>query len=346
MASNTPSPVSSNTDVFPTVAQFVDALSTEPHWYNLGIFLHVPSHELNRIGLQYRSEGTLRCLIEVYKSLESLNKVPSWEFLSQVLKTINNVALANEIYTNYVLKPQAPSTGKGPASVSENKDPIEIPCVDVPKQITREFEQLSEKFSQLAADIISAIKHSNIDIGYLQQLLIHEYNITPLPPNDATIDKIFSQLFPKYNLLNYGILKFLTEVFLKEHKSLKRGLSEHRSRVSAFRNSSKMRKLVQNFKIIQEKQSMSSSRCKIIKLNVREFWNDVTLEQFEAVMKSRLNVYRYGTQIQVVDGGGATSNNLIHIADVPTEDVDFQDSVTTKVNIRESKKPSVVHIFI
>ena len=71
-------------------------LSSEPHWYNLGIILQLPSHELNRIGLEHRSEGTLRCLIEVYNSLESLNKVPTWEFLSQALRRINNIALSNE----------------------------------------------------------------------------------------------------------------------------------------------------------------------------------------------------------------------------------------------------------
>ncbi len=109
MATPIPTPSSSNTFVFPTVDQFAYALSSEPHWYNLGIFLQLPSHELNRIGLEYRSEGTLRCLIEVYNSLESIHKVPSWEFLSQVLGKINNDSLANQIYTNYVLKPQKPS---------------------------------------------------------------------------------------------------------------------------------------------------------------------------------------------------------------------------------------------
>ncbi len=102
-------PSFSNTDVFPTVDQFAYALSSEPNWFNLGIFLQVRTPELKKLELQYRSEGTLRCLIELYNSLESINKVPSWEYLSQVLGKINNDSLANEIYTNYVLKPQKPS---------------------------------------------------------------------------------------------------------------------------------------------------------------------------------------------------------------------------------------------
>ncbi len=82
-----------------------------PNWYNLGILLQLSSHELDRIELNYHhSEGTLRCLIEVYKSLEVVNKVPSWEYLSRVLRKIGKIALADEIYTNYVLKPQKPSS--------------------------------------------------------------------------------------------------------------------------------------------------------------------------------------------------------------------------------------------
>ncbi len=135
-ASYTPTPSSSNTDVFPTVAQFADALSSEPHWFNLGIFLQVPTAELKKLELQYSSMGIQRCLIELYNSLESLNKVPTWEYLSQALRKRNNIALANEIYSKYVLRPpQKPSLlssegfSKG-MSVSNKEDQIDVPNVD------------------------------------------------------------------------------------------------------------------------------------------------------------------------------------------------------------------------
>ncbi len=107
---NASSSTMASTSDIPTVDQFADALSSEPHWYNLGIFLQLPTAELKKLELEYRSMGTQRCLIELYNSLESLNKVPSWEFLSQALGRCNNVALAKEIYTKYVLRPaQKPS---------------------------------------------------------------------------------------------------------------------------------------------------------------------------------------------------------------------------------------------
>ncbi len=103
-------PSSSNADVFPTIDQFAYALSSEPHWDYLAIVLQLPTAKLKQLELQYRSMGTLRCLIEVYNSLEIINKVPSWQYLSQALRKIGNNSLADEIYTNYVLEPQKPSS--------------------------------------------------------------------------------------------------------------------------------------------------------------------------------------------------------------------------------------------
>ena len=210
-------------------------------------------------------------------------------------------------------------------SVSDKEDSIDVPSVNVPKPITREFKRLSRQFSVLATDIIDAIKSSNVDVSYLQHLLFHEYNITPLPSADATIDNIFIQLRPQYCLLNYSALTFLTKTFLKEHRSLKRKFSEYKSNVTAYKNSTKMGKLKQ---ILKKTQSALPSGCKEIKLKVRVNWSDVTLERFEAVIKKIMpNVYRYGTQIVVVEGSIAiswiVSNKLVSKADIPIEDVVF-----------------------
>ncbi len=340
-------------DVVPTIAQFAYALSSEPHWFNFGIFLQVPIAELKQLELQYSSMGIQRCLIELYNSLESLNKVPTWIDLSKALRMSNHITLANEIYTKYVLRPaQKPSSlssqrsSKG-ISVSDKEELIDIivPSVDVPKTITQEFKQLSQQFSVLATNTIDAIKRSNVDVNNLQQLLFHQYEIAPgLPSADATIDNIFIQLRSRYCLLNYYILKFVSETFLKEYSSpLKMQFSNYESRLDAFKYSTRMKKLM---RLLKKTQSTLPSGCKVIKLNVREFWDDVTLESFEAVIKKiMLIVYRYGSQIVV--GNYAINSNLLtgskkdtsdtsdtsDISDV--SDIDFDN---TTVNIGKSKK--------
>ncbi len=334
-----PTPSPSSTNVFPTVVEFANALSSEPHWYNLGTFLQLPTAELKKLELQYNSMGTQRCLIELYNSLELLDKVPSWEYLSRALRMSNNIALANEIFTKYVFKPaQKPSSlsSEGSSrsmSVSDKEDSIDVPSVNVyvPKPITREFQRLSQQFSILATDTIDAIERTNVDISYLQNLLFHEYNITPLQPaNSATIGTIFLQLRPYYCLLNYSALKFLTKTLLnkevKEHRSLKRRFSEYKSRVTAYKNSTKMGKLKQ---ILKKTQFTLPSGCNKINLKVRENWSDVTLEKFEAVIKKIMpNVYRYGTQIVVVEGSVAISwivpNKFVRKANMLIEDGLFQ----------------------
>ncbi len=275
--------------------------------------------------------GFQRCLIELFNSLEFLNKVPSWEYLSQAVRKSNNVPLANEIYTNYVLKPQKPlslsseGSSKG-MSVSDKENSIDVPSVDVPETITQEYEQLTERFSVLSADIIVAVKTSNVDVHRLQQVLLHHYKITPLPPADATIDKIFLQLQPHYCLLNYRALRFLTKEFLNENTYFEDRLSEYQSRVNAFKSSTGMGQLMELFK---ERQSTLPSGCKKIKLEVSEFWSGVTLKSFVAVIKKiMLIVYKCGSQMEMIGGCIAISwivpNELVSKADIPIEDGVFQ----------------------
>ena len=323
-----PNPSSSEeATVFPTVDQFANALSSESHWYNLGIFLQVPTHEMDTIGLNYRSEGTLRCLIEIYKSLESKRRVPSWELLSQVLEKINNDYLASAIYSNYVMKrqkvpPLSSEESSKSSSVSDKNDSI-VESVDVSRKVTREFQKLTEKFSLVVTDITNAFKSSSIND--LQQCLLSQYKIAPLPLTNATIDNIFLQLHPYYCLLNYRILEFLTKQFLNDNASLKRRLAEYKTRVNAFENSTKMRKLMRLLK----KRQVTPSGSKVVMLKVREYWNDVTLDKFRRVIRRIMSkVYRHGAHIEIDKGSLAISwivpDKLVNKSDIIIQDVVFQ----------------------
>ena len=331
MATCVPNPSSSEeATVFPTVDQFANALSSESHWYNLGIFLQVPTHEMDTIGLNYRSEGTLRCLIEIYKSLESKRRVPSWELLSQVLGNINNDSLASEIYSNYVMKrrkvpPLFSEESSKSSSISDKNDSI-VESVDVSRKVTREFQKLTEKFSLLVTNITNAFKSSSISINDLQQCLLSQYEIAPLPPTNATIDNIFLQLHPYYCLLNYHILKFLTKQFLNDNASLKRRLAEYKTRINAFENSTKMRKLM---RLLKKKRQVTPSGSKVVKLKVREYWNDVTLDKFRRVIRRIMSkVYRHGAHIEIDKGSLAISwivpDKLVNKSDIQIQDVVFQ----------------------
>ena len=85
---------SGNVTPLPTVAEFVIALSNETKWYTLGVFMGVPITELDTIDRNYGSYDRMRCLIEVYKCIESRNIPLSWQLIAESLKSMKNHALA------------------------------------------------------------------------------------------------------------------------------------------------------------------------------------------------------------------------------------------------------------
>ena len=116
----------------PTIDQFAEELVKEPRWYDLGIFLGVPTHVLDTIGLNYRQEGTMRCLIEMYKYIESRQKLRSWEDIAEALSRINNEYLSHHIRQKYL----------GIAPPKQKASPSPEITIVVEKKITSEFQKL------------------------------------------------------------------------------------------------------------------------------------------------------------------------------------------------------------
>ena len=106
-------------DTTPSTAQFVKALYDEPNWYMLGVFMDVPTTELDTIYRNYAKEGKMRCLTEVYKFIKSKSLPLSWQLIAESLKNMNNNALAKKIESDYIM----PSLEASP--VSKQKSGVE-----------------------------------------------------------------------------------------------------------------------------------------------------------------------------------------------------------------------------
>ena len=87
----------------PSVAQFVKALYNEPNWYMFGVFMDVPTTELDTIDRNYAKDGKMRCLTEVYKFIQSKSLPLSWHRIAESLRSLNNNALAEQIESDYIL---------------------------------------------------------------------------------------------------------------------------------------------------------------------------------------------------------------------------------------------------
>ena len=87
----------------PSAVQFVKALHNEPNWYILGIFMDVPTTELDIIDRNCGKYGNMRCLTEVYKFIKSKSLPLSWQLIAESLRNMNNNALAEQIESEYIL---------------------------------------------------------------------------------------------------------------------------------------------------------------------------------------------------------------------------------------------------
>ena len=112
-----------------SIDQFAKVLSKELDWYSLGIFLGVPSHDLNTINHEYSRISVTRCLIEVYQCLERLWKAPSWNSIASKLRTMGNHALADHIDSTYIhpsLEPPSESSSSNTSEQSGASIPVSV----------------------------------------------------------------------------------------------------------------------------------------------------------------------------------------------------------------------------
>ena len=100
----------------PSTSQFVKALYNEPNWYMLGVFMDVPTTELDKIDRNYGKDNHMRCLTEVYKFIQTKSLPLSWQLISESLRSMNNNALAEQIESDYIL----PSLESSPVSKQES----------------------------------------------------------------------------------------------------------------------------------------------------------------------------------------------------------------------------------
>ena len=300
----------------PTVAQFVMALSNETGWYMLGVFMGVPTSELDMIDRNYCSDGRMRCLTEMYKCIESMSLPFSWQLIADALKNINNHSLAEKIHSEYILPTlkSSPMSGQDsrvddslpPNPSSPNEEPCSLEVVgDSPNEeeaigaISKEFILLSRKFSLLKSKVKFAFKNSNVDIEMMQDLIEDQCGIEPLPEAKATIDAVLKRIRQHYSILNLNVLIFLVENLLGSNEMLQKCMADYVRAVDQFKSSARMIELVD---LIKTKQT-TTSKHKIMKLKVQEFWSRFTMDQFEKVMNEILEtLYKLASQISVGKG--------------------------------------------
>ena len=133
-ASSTPSKI-------PTITEFANVLSDEPGWYAFGIFMNVSNIDLDYIDRNYGREGNMRCLIEMYTTMETRGLSLSWERIVESLKGVKNFGLAEKIRLKYI-SPYLQSSPKSDAD-----------CNTMMKDVSTSQKPTSEKKDLLSQEV-------------------------------------------------------------------------------------------------------------------------------------------------------------------------------------------------
>ena len=345
--------VESSTNRYPPVDLFTEELVKEPRWYTLGMFLGVPTRDLDAINFNHSLEGIMRCLIEMHKYLHSTGKPLSWEKIASSLSKMDNCYLARCIRNKYcqtseqkvspvsTAKPSTPdrqlrcSSASDSASMNQkdstpssvfrenNKETV----IDVPEEVKKDFLNLTRLFSALVTEIECAFRRSKIHIQDLQRFIEEECELAPLSGVEATIENVFSRARQHYSLLGYNLLEFLVQTFLSENEPLQKKMSVYSETVNRFKNSAKLIDLM----CLVEKQ-VKTDRHKIVKLKLREFWAKITVKKFEKLVIEIFDVlYNRVSQISVGRGCICVSWMIPDIADplglIPPRPLEFIKAV-------------------
>ena len=240
----------------PTVDLFTSELeSVGPKWYDLGVFLGVSTHKLDVIGKYHGSEGTQRCLIELFKCFHSRTRPVTWNDIVDALTKMHNNYLAECIchklvQTNSSLSPLSPSHSEEHNCEEAGSDSQGIDTVSeihhkkriyIDKIISNEFNKIITSFASLVLEIKLVLQKKSVPLHNLQVLLQEVYEIEPLSTDEATLDKVFSRMRQHYCFLNYRVFACLVDKFLSNKKSLQQLLVDYTNKLEKFKESDNKR---------------------------------------------------------------------------------------------------------
>ena len=274
--------MSSYTAPPPTISEFTNVLSKVTDWYTFGAFMGVSTSTLDFIGHSCRT--VTRCLIAMYKYIESRGLPLWWEHIVESLRNMKNYSLAHEIHSKYIL-PILPSYQLFTSDTSspiDQKQHVYIGGEDsseaeVINALVREFISLLDSFTSLTSEIKIAFKQASVEIDHLQDLIKGQCGLEPLPEEKATIDAVFGRLYQHYSILNFRVLDFFVENLLKRHQSLRKEITDYANQVDRFKSSTKMIELVD---LIKAKQT-TSDKHKTVKMKVREPLSQFATQQLK-----------------------------------------------------------------
>ena len=307
----------------PSIDQFAKVLSKEQDWYSLGVFLGVPTTDLDMIKQEYRGATVTRCLIEVYKCTEKLGKAPSWDFIASNLREMGNHALAENIDSTYIhpsLEPPSVSSSSNTSEQSGAGIPDSVdqtsraPEVTVPPEVSKQYISLSRRLTKLYLCVRKAISGTDANIDEVQHVVDRDWGLQPYTGSDASWENVFHRVDKECSMFDDPhVLNVIIDAFLPDNQVLSIQMKDFEKAIDSFKSSAKMGHLVD---LLKKKKRSKRSNCKIIKLKIQEHWGRCRLKNFETAMRKLLGS-QYGRLSCMLVTDGCYCISWIISADIP-----------------------------
>ena len=244
-------------------------------WYTLGVFLKMPSENLDDIEKRFSTAGLKRCKIALFNLWLQRNPNASWDQIALALEKCDQIAMADRIR-----KCHLPSSLPAAASIQVDVDqqqPVKLLRLERDKVV--KFRKLETSYAQLASSLKTSLDEKQVPLlnirYFLEELL--ELNDGELS-RAGTIGELFQLIKPHYCFLNTAILGDIIDRFIGE--PLKHQLEEYEHQLEEFKESTSMA-------LLQEigPQCSPSVGAPQVTIKLTRCWQPVTIKRFQRLVE-------------------------------------------------------------
>ena len=246
-------------------------------WYALGVFLKMPSEELQDIERRLSGEGIRRCKIELFTCWMKRYPNASWTEIALALEDCDEKAIADQVRQCH-LSPSLPAAANSPtSSVNDHQLPTTAP-VRLEKDKVEKFMELERVYAQLTLDIKTSLDKKHVPLLKLGRYLIDLLEEDNKLLQATTIDDLFQLISPYYCFLNTAVLKAIVLKFIG--KPLKHQLEEYEHQLEQFKESTSM-------SLLQEigPQCSPSVGAPQVTIKLTRCWQPVTIKRFQRLVE-------------------------------------------------------------
>ena len=236
-------------------------------WYMLGVFLKMPTKDLDDIEKRFSTAGLMRCKTALFTLWLQRNPNESWDQIAQALEKCNQIAMADRIR-----KCRLPPTLPAPPQPSPQQEPVKLVRLERDKVV--EFRKLEACYARLIFNLKTSLDEKQVPLVKLARYLIGLLMENNELLQAGTIDELFHLISPHYCFLNTSILGNIIDEFIGE--PLKHELEEYDRQLDEFKESTSMA-------LLEEigPQCSPSIEAPQVTIKMTKCYQAVTIERFQ-----------------------------------------------------------------